>query len=46
MFNVTNINLLTTCINNPMGFGRIVENNGGMFKIVEQKDCTKGENKN
>jgi len=40
MFNTTNIKLLTTCINNPTGFGRIVENNGEILKIVEQKDCS------
>ena len=43
MFNVTNIKLLTTRINNPIGFGRIVENNGEILRIVEQKDCSSSE---
>ena len=43
MFNTTNIKLLTTRINNPTGFGRIIENNGEILKIVEQKDCSSSE---
>ena len=43
MFNTTNIKLLTTRINNPVGFGRILENNGEILRIVEQKDCSSEE---
>ena len=45
MFNTTNFKLLTTFINNPMGFGRIIEKNGEILRITEQKDCSEEEKK-
>lgn len=37
--------ILTTIIDNPTGYGRIVRNNGEVEKIVEQKDCSEEEQK-
>jgi len=39
MFNVNNVKLLTTIVKNPTGFGRIIENDNKIDKIVEHKDC-------
>lgn len=37
--------ILTTIIDNPTGYGRIVRNDGEVEKIVEQKDCSEEEQK-
>jgi len=37
-FNIAKI--VTTCMNIPTGYGRIVEKNGVFDKIVEEKDCS------
>jgi bifunctional UDP-N-acetylglucosamine pyrophosphorylase / glucosamine-1-phosphate N-acetyltransferase len=36
-------NILTTVIDNPTGYGRIISNNGSFLKIVEQKDASIAE---
>jgi len=45
MFNINNIKLLTTRVDDPSGFGRIIERNGEILKIVEHKDCSQEEKK-
>jgi bifunctional UDP-N-acetylglucosamine pyrophosphorylase / glucosamine-1-phosphate N-acetyltransferase len=36
-------NILTTVMDNPTGYGRIISNNGSFLKIVEQKDANDTE---
>jgi bifunctional UDP-N-acetylglucosamine pyrophosphorylase/glucosamine-1-phosphate N-acetyltransferase len=36
-------NILTTVIDNPTGYGRIISSNGSFLKIVEQKDANEDE---
>jgi bifunctional UDP-N-acetylglucosamine pyrophosphorylase/glucosamine-1-phosphate N-acetyltransferase len=36
-------NILTTVMDNPTGYGRIISNNGCFVKIVEQKDASETE---
>jgi UDP-N-acetylglucosamine diphosphorylase/glucosamine-1-phosphate N-acetyltransferase len=44
MFLVTNINLLTTFVEDPTGFGRIIENKDNLIdKIIEHRDCTEAQ---
>jgi bifunctional UDP-N-acetylglucosamine pyrophosphorylase / glucosamine-1-phosphate N-acetyltransferase len=35
--------LLTVCLDNPHGYGRIVRNDGGIVRIVEEKDADDAE---
>ena len=37
------VGLLTVCLDNPKGYGRIVRRDGEVFAIVEEKDATKQE---
>ena len=37
--NNSNANLITTLLDNPTGYGRIIEDNNMFTKIVEEKDC-------
>jgi bifunctional UDP-N-acetylglucosamine pyrophosphorylase/glucosamine-1-phosphate N-acetyltransferase len=36
-------NILTTVMDNPTGYGRIICNNGAFLKIVEQKDASEAQ---
>lgn len=42
-YNFNNIKLLVTTLENPFGYGRIIESNGKFVKIVEEKDCNDEE---
>ena len=37
------VGLLTVCLDNPKGYGRIVRRDGEVFAIVEEKDATEQE---
>ena len=39
LININNIKLMTTILDNPKGYGRIVEKDNKFVKIVEDKDC-------
>ncbi len=41
--NHNDLTILTSIMDNPKGYGRIVKENGKVIKIVEQKDCSKEE---
>lgn len=41
--NHNDLTILTSIMDNPKGYGRIVKENGKVIKIVEQKDCTEEE---
>ena len=43
--NLNYVNILTTEIENPFGYGRIITKNNIFEKIVEQKDCNEEEKK-
>jgi bifunctional N-acetylglucosamine-1-phosphate-uridyltransferase/glucosamine-1-phosphate-acetyltransferase GlmU-like protein len=40
MDNFHKVKIVTTIMNNPDGYGRIIETNGVFDKIVEEKDCS------
>lgn len=37
------ITIVSSVVDNPTGYGRLVRNNGNVTKIVEHKDCSKEE---
>lgn len=39
MDQMTNVRIMTTCMDDPHGYGRIIEKDGIFDKIVEEKDC-------
>lgn len=41
--NNNDLTILTSIMDNPKGYGRIVKENGKVIKIVEQKDCSEEE---
>lgn len=44
--NLEYVRILTTTLENPTGYGRVIETNDGIFKkIVEEKDCNDVERK-
>lgn len=44
--NLNNANILTTYIDNPYGYGRVIIDNNIVKKIIEEKDCSESEKKN
>jgi len=40
MDNFHKVKIVTTIMNNPSGYGRIIETDGVFHKIVEEKDCS------
>ena len=43
--NLNNVNILTTYIDDPYGYGRVIINNNCVKKITEEKDCNEEEKK-
>lgn len=41
--NISKIKIMVTTLNNPYGYGRIIEKNDQFDKITEEKDCTPEE---
>jgi len=45
LINFRNVKIVTTVMQNPYGYGRIIETGGTFEKITEEKDCSLSEKK-